>query len=91
MACSLLYRVEALYPPEAAQKHIEGTVKLRAVVGRDGRVMGLGIVSGSPSLVRAAMSAAREWRYIPALLNGEPVESETDITIDFWQSHKADR
>ena len=91
VACSLLYRVEAIYPPEAAQKHVEGTVKLRAVIGRDGRVMGLGVVSGPPSLVRAAMSAAREWRYIPALLNGEPVESETDIAIDFRQSHKADR
>jgi TonB family protein len=91
VASSLLYRVEPLYPAEAAQKHVEGTVKLRAVIGRDGRVMGLGLVSGPPSLVPAAMRAAREWRYIPALLNGEPVESETDIAIEFWQSHKTNR
>ena len=89
VACSLLYRVEALYPPEAAQRHIEGTVKLRAVIGRDGRVMGLGVVSGLPSLVSAAINAAREWRYIPALLNGQPVESETDIDIDFRLSREA--
>lgn len=91
VACSLLYRVEALYPPEAAQRHIEGTVKLRAVIGRDGRVMGLGVVSGPPSLVSAAINAAREWRYIPALLNGQPVESETDIDIDFRLSREANR
>ena len=91
VACSLLYRVEALYPPEAAERHIEGTVKLRAVVGRDGRVMGLGVVSGPPSLVSAAIDAAREWRYIPALLNGQPVESETDIDIDFRLSREANR
>ncbi len=91
MASSLLYRVEPMYPPEAVQNRIEGTVKLRAVIGRDGRVRGLGLVSGPPPLVSAAMSAAREWRFIPALLNGEPVESETDINIEFRLSHEAAR
>ncbi len=91
VASSLLYRVEPMYPPEAAQKRIEGTVKLRAVIGRNGRVMGLEVVSGPPPLVSAAMSAAREWRFIPALLNGEPVESETDIDIEFQLSHEAAR
>jgi TonB family protein len=91
VASSLLYRVEPMYPPEAVQNRIEGTVKLRAVIGRDGRVRGLGLVSGPPPLVSAAMSAAREWRFIPALLNGEPVESETDINIEFRLSHEAAR
>jgi TonB family protein len=80
---SLLYSVQPLYPPDAAQKHIEGTVKLAAVIGKDGRVMGLGVISGPTALVPAALSAAREWRYVPALLNGEPVETQTDITIEF--------
>jgi TonB family protein len=80
---SLLYSVQPLYPTDAAQKHIEGTVKLTAVVGKDGKVMGLGVVSGPNALVPAALSAAREWRYVPALLNGEPVETQTDITIEF--------
>ena len=91
VACSLLYRVEPMYPPEAVQKRIEGTVKLRAVVGRDGRVMGLEVVSGPLPLVSSALSAAREWRFIPALLNGEPVESETDINIEFRLSQEAAR
>ena len=80
---SLLYRVEAVYPPEAIAKHVEGTVKLNAVIGRDGHVMGLGVVSGPALLVPSALSAAKEWRYVPALLNGEPVETQTDITIEF--------
>jgi periplasmic protein TonB len=91
VASSLLYRVEPIYPPEAIQNRVEGTVKLRAVIGRDGRVKGLGLMSGPPPLVSAAMSAAREWRFIPALLNGEPVESETDINIEFRVSHEAGR
>ncbi|HYA89823.1 MAG TPA: TonB family protein [archaeon] len=91
VSSSLLYRVEPLYPPEAEQKHIEGTVKLRAVIGRDGKVMGLGLLSGPQSLVPAAMKAAREWRFIPALLNGEPVESQTEITIEFHLPNGADR
>jgi TonB family protein len=91
VSSSLLYRVEPLYPPEAEQKHIEGTVKLRAVIGRDGKVMGLGLLSGPQLLVPAAMKAAREWRFIPALLNGEPVESQTEITIEFHLPGGADR
>jgi len=80
---SLLYRVEPLYPTDAVQKQIEGTVKLTAVIGTDGKVIGLGVVSGPTVLVSAALSAAREWRYVPALLNGEPIETQTDITIEF--------
>ena len=91
VSSSLLYRVEPMYPPEAVQKHIEGTVKLRAVIGRDGKVMGLGLVSGPQLLVPAAMKAAREWRFIPALLNGEPVESQTEINIEFHLPGGADR
>jgi TonB family protein len=91
VACSLLYRVEPVYPPEAAQSGIEGNVKLRAVIGRNGRVIGLGLISGPSELVSAAMGAAREWRFLPGLLNGEPVESETDINIEFRLSHEAAR
>jgi TonB family protein len=80
---SLSYRVEPVYPADAQQKHLEGTVKLNAVIGRDGQVMGLGVVSGPAALVQAALTAAREWRYVPALLNGAPVETQAEITIEF--------
>jgi TonB family protein len=79
----LLYRVEPAYPHDAAAQHIEGSVKMRAFIGKDGRVQKIELVSGPPSLVEAAMNAARAWRYIPAILNGQPVENEEEISIDF--------
>jgi TonB family protein len=77
----LIYRVEPIYPRTALG--IEGTVKIHATVGRDGIVKNLKVVSGPPPLTAAAIDAAQYWRYIPALRNGEPVETETDISIEF--------
>jgi TonB family protein len=79
----LLYRVEPTYPREAEERHIEGAVRMRALIGKDGRVLKVELVSGPPLLVEAAMNAARDWRYIPAILNGQPVETKEDISIDF--------
>lgn len=79
----LLFRVEPAYPIEAQQQGIEGTVKMHAIIGTDGKVKSLTLVSGPPLLVAAAMSAGREWNYLPAILNGQPVESEQDISIEF--------
>ncbi|MFY9531779.1 MAG: energy transducer TonB [Candidatus Acidiferrales bacterium] len=79
----LLYRVEPAYPRDAEEQHIEGTVRMRALIGKDGRVLKVELVSGPPLLVEAAMNAARDWRYIPAILNGQSVESEEAISIDF--------
>lgn len=77
----LIYRVEPIYPRTALG--IEGTVKIHATVGRDGMVKNLKVVSGPPPLSAAALDAAQYWRYIPALRNGEPVETEADISIEF--------
>ena len=88
---SLLYRVEPVYPPDAKRNHVEGAVKLNAVIGRDGRVIGLGVLSGPTQLLQAALSAAREWRYLPALLNGAPVETQAEITVEFKLPSDADR
>jgi TonB family protein len=79
----LLYRVEPAYPRDAQEQDVEGTVKMRALIGPDGRVRRVELLSGPPLLVSAAMSAARQWRFVPAILNGQPVESEEEITIDF--------
>jgi protein TonB len=61
----------------------EGAVILHAIISRDGRITALDIVSGSPLLVTAALDAVRQWRYRPTLLNGDPVEVETTITVIF--------
>jgi protein TonB len=79
----LLSRVEPQYPIIAKQTRTEGTVRLHAIISRDGRITSLDVISGHPFLVKAALDAVRQWRYRPTLLNGEPVEVETSITVIF--------
>jgi TonB family protein len=63
--------------------HLQGTVRLRAIIGKDGSVSELEVLSGNPILVQAAVAAVREWRYRPTRLNNEAVEVETYITVTF--------
>ncbi len=79
----LVRRVQPSYPILARQAGVEGTVRLHAVIGRDGTIRELEVLSGHLLLVNAARDAVREWRYQPTLLNGEPVEVETYITVVF--------
>jgi TonB family protein len=83
----LLSRVEPAYPAEAKQQGIQGTVKLHAIIGRNGSVKNLESVDGSPILVAAAMNAVRQWRYTETLLAGQSVETEEDIAIIFRLSN----
>jgi len=79
----LIYRVAPTYPQEAIDQKIEGTVKIHLIIGRNGRVKNLRVVTGPAALHQAALDAAVHWRYIPALRNGEPVETEEDISVIF--------
>jgi protein TonB len=79
----LISRVEPQYPFIAVETKTEGEVRLHAIISRDGRITALEVVSGSPLLVKAALEAVRQWRYRPTLLNGEPVEVDTSITVIF--------
>jgi TonB family protein len=79
----LVNLVDPQYPPDARQKHIEGTVKLHATIGVDGSIKDLQPVSGPPALLPAALTAVREWRYSPTLLNGKPIETQEDISLVF--------
>jgi TonB family protein len=79
----LFYRVEPFYPPDAKRQGIEGTVEVRATVGRDGRIRSVQASNGPPQLAEAAVNAVREWRYKPTLLNGQPIESDVDVKITF--------
>ena len=74
------------YPPLAKQARIQGTVRFTAIIGRDGAIMDLRMVSGHPLLVQAATDAVKQWRYQPTLLNGEPVEVVTQIDVNFTLS-----
>lgn len=83
MAAMLVNRVEPQYPAIAKAAHISGVVHLRAVIGKDGTVRELEVVDGNPLLARAARAAVQAWRYQPTRLNGEPVEVETYVTVNF--------
>jgi protein TonB len=78
-----LNRVQPVYPPLARQTRIQGTVKLHAIIAKDGSVQQLEVLSGHPLLVQAALDAVRQWRYKPTLLNGEPVEVDTTVDVIF--------
>jgi len=82
-AARLVNRVQPIYPPLARQTRISGTVKLHAIIGKNGAVEQLQVVSGHPLLVQSALDAVRQWRYQPTLLNGEPVEVDTEIDVIF--------
>jgi protein TonB len=79
----LVHRVEPVYPRIAQLSGISGVVKLHAIIGKDGSIQSLSLISGSPILAAAALEAVAQWRYRPYLLNGEPVEVETLITVNF--------
>jgi TonB family protein len=80
---AIIERVTPRYSLEARAQHLQGTVRIRAVVGRDGVPRGLARVSGDPLLAQIAMDAVALWRYAPASVDGEPVQSEVIIPIDF--------
>lgn len=80
---NLVHKVEPYYPQMAKVAHITGDVILRALIGRDGTIRQLEPVSGHPVLISASMDAVRRWQYKPYLLNGEPVEVDTTITVKF--------
>lgn len=71
------------YPLEAKRQHIQGDVVLRALIDEKGNVASLQVVSGDPILVDPALAAVKKWKYKPWVLNGNPVEVETTITIRF--------
>jgi periplasmic protein TonB len=86
-AAQLFHRVEPVYPPLARQLRREGRVELRAVIATDGTIQSLEVISGDPLLIRSALDAVRDWRYHPTILNGQPIEVETHITVIYTLSH----
>jgi periplasmic protein TonB len=79
----LIRKIQPAYPPLAKQARISGSVVLQAVISKDGTIQKLQVVSGHPMLVQSALDAVRQWRYKPYILNGEPVEVDTQVTVNF--------
>ena len=83
----LIRRVEPRYPALAIQTHREGRVELRAVIGTDGTIQSLQVVSGDPLFLISAREAVQQWRYKPTYLNGQAVEIDTFITVVYVMQH----
>jgi TonB family protein len=82
-AAKLVHRVQPEYPPIARQELLQGTVRLHAIIAKDGTVRLLRVQTGYCSLSQAAMKAVRQWRYTPTILEGKPVEVDTTINVIF--------
>jgi TonB family protein len=83
----LVHRVEPVYPPLARQTHREGRVEMRAIIGTDGTIQLLQVVSGDPLFLMSAREAVQQWKYKPTYLNGQPVEIDTFITVVYIMQH----
>src|SRR5580658_7258790 len=79
----LVRRVAPVYPALARQARIQGQVLLRAQISKDGSIENLQLISGHPMLAPAAIDAVKQWKYRPYLLNGEPVEVDTEVQVNF--------
>ena len=85
-AANLIRKITPQYPPLAKQARVQGTVRFQAIIGKDGTIQNLQLISGHPLLVPAATDAVKQWLYKPTLLNGEPVEVVTQIDVNFTLS-----
>jgi periplasmic protein TonB len=79
----LIRKVQPAYPPIARSARIQGQVLLAAIISKAGTIENLRVIAGPPMLLSAAIDAVKQWRYRPYILNDEPVEVETQITINF--------
>lgn len=79
----LIHKVTPQYPPTAKTARVQGSVVLQAEIGKDGKVKNLQVVKGQPLLTAAAVDAVKQWRYKPYFLNGQAVDVDTTITVDF--------
>jgi TonB family protein len=82
----LVRQPRPIYPPEAKEARIQGVVKLGAVIGKDGTIQHLEVISGHPLLVPSALEAVKQWVYETTLLNGNPVEVQTQIDVNYTLS-----
>ncbi|HEY7351194.1 MAG TPA: energy transducer TonB, partial [Terriglobales bacterium] len=83
MQGNLIHKVEPQYPMIAKALRMEGSVVLKAIISRQGTIENLKVESGQSLLAQAAIQAVRQWRYRPYFLNHEPIEVETEITVNF--------
>jgi protein TonB len=83
VAGNLLSQTKPIYPPIAKAAHVSGAVVLHAIISKTGAIQNLTVISGPEMLRASALDAVRQWKYKPYILNGDPTEVETTITVNF--------
>jgi TonB family protein len=83
MALQILTQVNPIYPPKARAEKINGIVVLHTIIGKDGTVKSIDVISGPEEFREAAVNAVRQWTFRPYLLNGNPIEVDTNMTVNF--------
>ncbi len=83
----LIRRIKPIYPALAVQIRREGRVELHAIIATDGTVQSLEVMTGDPLFIQSALTAVREWRYRPTILDGQPIEVDTHITVIYTLAH----
>jgi len=83
IAANLIRKITPVYPQMAKQARIQGVVRFTAIIGKDGTIQNLQLITGHPLLIEAARQAVQQWQYKPTQLNGEPVEVVTQIDVNF--------
>jgi TonB family protein len=86
-AANIIQKVAPVYPELAKQARISGQVRFTVIIGKDGTVLNIQLVSGHPLLVAAARDAVKDWIYKPTLLDGNPVEVITQVDVNFTLSN----
>jgi protein TonB len=79
----VISKVQPIYPADAKTARIQGSVVIGVIIGKDGNIQSERLISGHPLLAPAAMDAVKQWKYRPYLLNGQAVEVDTQITVNF--------
>lgn len=79
----ILHRIAPVYPPEARDAQVQGPVVLQVLIGKDGSIQDVKVISGDPRLAPAAVAAVRLWRYEPYRFGGQPIEHENRVIINF--------
>lgn len=82
-AALLIFGPKPVYPPLAKAARVQGTVRLQAIIGTDGNIRNLRVISGPPLMVKSALEAVQRWRYRATVLNGSPVEVSTEVEVNF--------
>jgi periplasmic protein TonB len=79
----LIQRVQPVYPAQARQMRLQGSVQLQAMISKQGNITSVKVLNGDPTLARSAVDAVKQWKYKPYYLNGEPVDIQTQVTVIF--------